>query len=157
MLFGVVEALGFDILDLVHGVLLYFSPAKFFFKKIKNHKVETPQIVTPRQVDVVVGVEACKAHCASEVSSSSLLDRAFRVVIQVLFCESEVNDVYFLKVLAENKIGSFNITMDIISVVHLFDGIQHLYEQLYGHPEVVVELEYPPDPCEVESEEVHDN
>lgn len=68
----VLDALGFDVLDFVHGVLFYLSPDQFFLKEIEDHEVETPKIISTREIDVVMRIQTGKTNCSTEVSLFSL-------------------------------------------------------------------------------------
>lgn len=50
LLLGVAEALSFYVFDFIHCVLLLFPPFEFFVQKVEDHKIETPHVISPRQV-----------------------------------------------------------------------------------------------------------
>lgn len=143
-LLRVLEALSFDAFDLVHGVLLDFSPDQFFLEEVKNDEVETPQVVSPRQVDVIVSIEACERDSASKVSLLPLPYRVF-VRVKMLLCQTEVHYKNLLEVLAQNEVGGFDVSVNKIPIMHLLDGFQHFYQQLHCYLEAVVDLENLPD------------
>ena len=46
LLFRTAQTLGLDVFYLIHRVLLLLSPFEFLVKEVKDHKVETPQIIS---------------------------------------------------------------------------------------------------------------
>ena len=52
------EALSLDVLDLDDGEVSLLPPLKLLIEKIEHSEVQTPQIVAPGEVDVIVGVQA---------------------------------------------------------------------------------------------------
>lgn len=92
-----------DCFDFVHGVFLFLAPLELFFEEIEDDEIETPEIISPRQVDVVVSVQACKAHCASEIGCFSLLDWSL-TAIEVLLRETEVDNKDLAIILAQNEV-----------------------------------------------------
>ena len=43
---GVLEAVGLDLLDLVHGVLLLLPPLEFLLEEVQDDEVQTPQVIS---------------------------------------------------------------------------------------------------------------
>ena len=91
--------------------------------------------------NVIVGIQWCKRHCATEISLLPLGDRVL-FVVQVFLGKAEVHDVHVFVILRQHKIGlqmvkllikaySFDISMDEPSVMHFLNRVQHL--DLYGY------------------------
>jgi hypothetical protein len=72
-----------------------------------------------------VGVQTGKTHRPSEISSATLFDRAFCVVIKMLLCKAKINDIDFLETLAENEIGGFDVSVDVVAIVDFFNSFEH--------------------------------
>ena len=111
-----------NVFDLVHGILFYFSPHELFLKEVKDHKVETPKIVSSGQVDVMMSIKTCEAYSASKVSFRSLLDWVF-VVVQMLLGKAEVDNENLFEVLREDEVTSFDISVNKASIVYLLNGL----------------------------------
>jgi len=61
-----------------------------------------------------------------------LLDWVF-VIVQMLFSKAEVDNENFFEVLREDKVTSFDVSMNKASVVYLFNGLQHFNEKLNSY------------------------
>lgn len=46
----IVQTFSFDVFDFIHRVFLLFSPLQLLIQEVENHKIQTPQIVSPREV-----------------------------------------------------------------------------------------------------------
>lgn len=67
-------------------------------------------------------VQTRKTHRSSEIRLLSLSDRVF-VAVQMLFRETKIDNENLFEVLAQYKIGGFNISVYEISVVHLLNSL----------------------------------
>ena len=76
----VFEALGFNVLHLVHGVLLHLSPHEFLLEEIQDHEVQTPKVISPRKIDIVVCIQTRKTYRSPEICLFSLSNRIFVTV-----------------------------------------------------------------------------
>lgn len=63
-LFRIIEAVCLDVLDLIHSVLLLLPPLELLVKEVKDHKVQTPQIISSRQI--LTDVKEWKLRCYCE-------------------------------------------------------------------------------------------
>ena len=90
---GIAETLSLYVSYLSDRVVSLLSPLQFLVEKVEHCEIKRPDIVATREVNVVVGVETCKRHCASEINFFSFCQRLLRQLIKVLFREAEVNNV----------------------------------------------------------------
>lgn len=101
---GVLEALGFDFLDLLHGVLLLLAPGELFAEEVEDNEVEAPEVVASRKVYAVMRVQRRKRDSASEVGLLALGDR-LGVLVEVALSEAEVDNVNVFVVERKHKVG----------------------------------------------------
>ena len=85
------ETLGFDLFDLNYRVVSLLSPLKFFIEKIKHRKVQTPKVVSTRQIDVVMCVKTSERDSSAKVCVASLRHRLV-LTVQVLLGKAEVHN-----------------------------------------------------------------
>lgn len=55
-LLRIVETVGLNILDFVHSVLLLFPPLEFLIEKVEYHEVQAPEIISSREINVVMSI-----------------------------------------------------------------------------------------------------
>lgn len=101
---GVLETLGFDLLDLLHGVLLLLAPGELFAEEVEDNEVEAPEVVASRKIHAVMRVERRKRDSASEVGLLALGDR-LGVLVEVALGEAEVDNVNVFVVERKHKVG----------------------------------------------------
>ena len=101
---GVLEALGFDFLDLLHGVLLLLAPGELLAEEVEDNEVEAPEVVASRKVYAVMRVQRRKRDSASEVGLLALGDR-LGVLVEVALSEAEVDNVNVFVVERKHKVG----------------------------------------------------
>ena len=56
-----------DILDLIHSIFFNFSPHQFFFQKVKYYEIKAPEIISSRQVNVIMSIQTGKTDRSSEI------------------------------------------------------------------------------------------
>ena len=56
LLLRIIQAVGFNVFDFVHSVFFLFSPFELLVEEVKDHKVETPQIVSSGKVLFMVSI-----------------------------------------------------------------------------------------------------
>ena len=72
LFFGVSEILGLNLLHLVDGVVALLAPLQLLVEEVHHREVVRPDVVAPRQVDIVVGVERGEGYRAAEVDLAPL-------------------------------------------------------------------------------------
>ena len=153
---GPFEALGLDLFDLHDGIVALLAPLQLLIEEVEHGEVETPHVVAARQVNVVVGVERGERDRPAEVCVLPLGHRLARGV-KVLLGEAEVHDEDLSVFPVEHKIAGFDVTVDKAAFVNLFDGNDHLDEDLDRYFEVVACLEAAAGLGQVDAEQVHDD
>lgn len=88
----ILDALGLDLFDLDYRVVSLLSPLKFLIQEVEHCKVETPQIISTRQVDIIVRVQTRKRDSAAEVCVAPL-GHGLTLTVKMLLGEAEVDDV----------------------------------------------------------------
>jgi hypothetical protein len=91
VLLWVFQALSLYVFYLIHRILFYFSPKKLFLEEVQDDEIQTPEVIPPGKVNVIVCVKRSKADSSSEIS---LLSLPYWVLVRVkmLLCETEIND-----------------------------------------------------------------
>lgn len=103
ILLRILETACLDCLDSFHGIVAILPPLQLLLQEVHNDEVETPQVISSAQVDIVVGVEAGETDSAAEISLPSGPERVL-VVVEMLFGQSKINNVDFFEILRKHKV-----------------------------------------------------
>jgi len=152
LFFGGLEALCLYVFYLGNGVISLFTPLQFFIEKIQHSKIKRPNVITPGQIDVVVGVEASKRDRSPKISFAAARKRLLGDLIKVALRKSEVNNKNTSTVTTEHKIRSLDITVDKSTVMNLSNASEHFNQNLNHDFEAVALFETPPSFCKVDSQ-----
>lgn len=75
----------------------------------------------------------------------------------MLFSQTEIDYEHLLKVLAQNKVRSFYVPVNEVSVMDLLNGLKHLNEELHRNFKAVIDLENLPYFGQIVSKQIHDD
>ena len=133
---GLTDALALDFFDLYDGVVSLLSPLKLLIEEVKHGEVQTPQVVPPGEVNVVVRVQRGERHSASEVSALALRHRLV-VCAKVLFGQAKIDDEDAGVLRAKHEVGRLDVPVDEARLVDFLHGDDHLHEDLDGDLQIV--------------------
>jgi len=71
-----------------------------------------------------MSIEGGEGDGASEVCLFPLGNWVL-LLVQVLLCQSEVNNEHLLVITGQHEVGSFDVSVDEASIVHLLDSVKH--------------------------------
>lgn len=129
ILFWVLKRPGFDLSDFLF--VLDLLPGQVHIKKVQNHEIKTPEVVSSGKILLHVRIETGIGDCPSKVLVSP--PRDWNIVLQMLLGQSEVNYKYLaVHVSFTNyKIGRLDISVDKSFGMHALYTVQHLNKQCY--------------------------
>lgn len=156
LLLRILEALGFDVFDLVNTVVSLLTPLELLVEEVKHREVETPEVVTAGQVDVVVCVQRRERDRATEVGLLAF-GHDLHVVVQVLLRQAEIDDENATVLLAQNEVARLDVAVNKTAIVHLLNCDEHLEQNVNRYLKIIRLLQTTPGPSQVDPEEVHND
>ena len=130
----ILEGLHLEFLHLV--LVLVGSPWNLLIKELKKHDVEAPYVVPPRELLLVMRVQACVGDGAAEISVPPRVHSPPCYRVEMLLGQSEVNQVNLVLLVgaeSHHEIRWFDIPVNQTSVMHALNGINYLQEDVYSN------------------------
>lgn len=129
----VFEVFCFYVTHLVYGVVPLFAPLQLLVQEVQHREVEGPDVVTAREVDIVVGVQGGEGDSAAEINFAAFGQRLLRHLVKVALGEAEVHDVNAAGLAAQDEVGGFDVAVDEAPLVHLANSGEHLDQNVNGN------------------------
>jgi hypothetical protein len=116
---GIFEAPSFDVLYLIDSEVTLLPPLQFFVEEVKHSHIEGPNVVSARQVDVVVRIERGKGDCSAEVGLATARKGLLGDLVEVALSKTKVDDIDAATFSTKYKVRGFDVPVDEATLVHL--------------------------------------
>jgi hypothetical protein len=129
----ILESLHFELLHLV--LVLICTPRDLLIKELKQHDVEAPDVVSPRELLLVVRIQTCIGDGTAEVRVPPRLHSPPCHRVEMLLGQAKVNQVNFVFLVgaeSHHEIRWLDISVNQTCIVHALNGIDYLQEDVYG-------------------------
>lgn len=135
------EIFGFYVFDLINRVVALLPPFQLLIQEVHHCEVVAPNVVSARQIHIIVRIETGEGNSASEVNFAPFGQWLFSDLVQVALGQAEVDNVNAAGLPTQNKIASLDISVDEASLMDFSDCNEHFHENEDRNSEIVILFE----------------